>query len=240
MANGTRIDANTASPTDLTFNFTLNGADFAPYSVTKVEIYNDYNDAQNNVNIIETIDEANITIDDSKSRPGINSTIKYTAAILSTSASYFDKIYIVPRDGESTITFINTFFVKEENWGGVTPTTHEKVRIYVNLYDIVDNPKECSKITCTLNLGSAWYGNDFIKQEKEIFTADENGQVIMELVETDTMLKDTFDLIDPLHPTDDELRKIYYNVVIGNVKLLKIRVPKGTVQTSLKELPIIE
>lgn len=237
MSNGTRYNGNTIDPTDLTFNFLLNGKDYAPYSADKVEIYGSYDDAENNNNILETIPTGDIVIDDSNSIPSVNSTCKYTADVLPVSATYFDKIYITPRDGMTPISFINSFFIQEYNWGGSTPSDHQRIRVYLNIFDIMDNPQKNAEVVWRLNVKDAWYGKDFIKQEKEIFKADDNGLVTMDIVETDTLLKDTFDLTDPNNPTPEELKKLFYRVEIDGRAKYDVRVPKGIVSAQFKDLP---
>lgn len=240
MSNGSRSNTNNTLATDLVFNFTSNGSDFAPFSVNKVEIYNSYSDAQNNLNIVETILPASITIDDSNSQVGVNSTIKYTSSINASAGQKYDKIYIVPIDGMNAIEIINQYYNQENDDNLPLPSDKELVRVTLNIFDILNNAQKNSKVVWRLNVKSAWYGNDLIKQEKETFIADDNGNVTMDLVETDTILKDTFDLVDNNNPTNEEQKQLFYRVEIADGRATyNVRVPKGTGSIAFKNLPNI-
>jgi hypothetical protein len=73
--------------TDLTTQILKNGIAFIPDSVVKVEIYGSLTDAQNNLNIIETISTGIIHLG--------NGVYQYTAAALSITKTYYDKFYYI-------------------------------------------------------------------------------------------------------------------------------------------------
>ena len=86
MANGTRNDCIIDQDCDLQYVFTKNNIPYTPQSFTKVEIYEDYDDALNSTNILETI--TTITELDT-GRFG------YTASAQSIAKTYFDKVRTV-------------------------------------------------------------------------------------------------------------------------------------------------
>jgi len=215
-----RYDADINTAITLEFNFTKNNVLFEPLTWTKVEIYDSYADAVNDTNIVETITTfTNVS----------TGKVSYSPSNKSIADTYFDKIYIVPEAAVATQTFISPFYVKNTASGTPTPSTHEKARIYLNIFDIIDVPQKNDWVKVRMNVKSAWYGNDIIKQEEEIFKADENGLVTMDLIETGTMTADTF------ADTGDD-SEVYYKFNIAGKKILQKVIPKGTTSANLIDL----
>lgn len=221
MANGTRDNATTDQLIDLYFQFLKNGTAFDAYEVQQVKIYDTQADAEADTNAIQTISAGSITkVDTGK--------YHYVVNELSSAGTYFDRIFLIPEANDSVwdnSQAINPFYVRMEQYGGAAPGSHEKVRIYLNLFDILDNPQENDCVKVRMNVSYALYGNDFIEQEEEEFTADSEGQVVMDLIETTTLTEDTFT------ETGDE-RYVYYTANIIGKYFIKFRVPRGTVQAN--------
>ena len=226
MANGTRNDSIQNQDIDLYYNFLQNGALFDAYSFDKVEIYPTYADAQAETNIIETIQGTGNITNISTGR------YSYTASGIATIGTYYDKVYITPTATANQFTDINPFYVRQEVYGGATPGTHEKVRIYINVFDILDNAEEDVKAVVRMNVPFAYYGTDIIKQSLERYESDSTGQIVMDLVETDTLTEDTYG------DTGDD-RIVHYSIEIGKKYTLNFTVPRGTVSANLLELPVI-
>lgn len=144
--SGTRFDAIINQPITLKFQFTLNYQPFDAYSVNKVEIYGSQDDALNNLNIIETILQANIT----REAIGLYS---YTVSPLTTAKTYFDKIYIIPKIGYLERYFINTFFVREEVIDGGVPGEVQTCTVfsYISLLDDNNGTNENIYVSAWLN-----------------------------------------------------------------------------------------
>jgi len=236
MANGTRNAGIVNTPTDLTFqHMKLNDSgvfiNYSANSVSKVEIYPTEADADAGTNIIETITSGNIT----EISTGLYS---YTIAALSSTGKYFDKIYLIPDAGVSEKTFTNPFHIVINKYNGYAPGIKEKCRVYLNLSDIIDNPLEGDKVSVSMNVKEAWYGNEFVKGEEETFRADSEGNILgldgqigMLLIETDTLTADTF-------PDGDDT--VYYNFNIADRLYEKRTVTQGLLQAQYKDLPLVE
>lgn len=129
-----RYTANVSESTTLEFQFLRAGTAYDAYSVNQVTIHSSYADAASDSNIIETISSGSIT----RVTTGL---YQYTAAIISTAGTYFDKIFLTPTEGGTEISFINTFYVSSESvtttecniYGTILDSTgeaFESVRIY--------------------------------------------------------------------------------------------------------------
>ena len=101
---GTRLTADILSPTTLEFQFLRNGIPFTAYTIDKVTIHSSYGGAQNDTDIIETIYSSDISLIDV-------GTYEYVAGIISTTGTYFDKVFITPVSGGNQFTYINSFLV---------------------------------------------------------------------------------------------------------------------------------
>jgi len=103
---GTRADGIINQPTILLIDFTLNGQPFDAFEFQKVEIYDDIDKARtgNPGDVIETITSGNIT----KIATG---RYQYQAAALSGWGTYFDKIHIIPEDGDDVWNNIHQFYI---------------------------------------------------------------------------------------------------------------------------------
>jgi len=230
MANGTRTNSYTDVPTDLYFEFSQDNQLTDAYEVQKVEIYPSATDAANGTNLIETISSGSI------SNPSTG-TYSYTAAILSTVGVYYDKVYAKPTVDLAVRTFTGNFFVRERTYGGSFPGSHHRVLIYLNVFDILDEAQKGDKVYVQMNTKQAWYGNDLIKGEREIFTINASGQVVqsngdagMYLIETDTLTADTF-------PDTGDDNTVYYKLNVAGKFQENFEVPKSYVQANYKELP---
>jgi hypothetical protein len=134
MARGSRYNATTGD-TDikLLFQFTLNGVATDPYSWDRVEIYDNYDDALSNTNPMETIETANITdIGD-----GL---VEYVITTPVDEGTYFDKVYLTPKDGASQIYFIASFYVREEDYGGGPSELPQRCQVSGYLFDAEGQP----------------------------------------------------------------------------------------------------
>ena len=103
-----RYTANTSESTTLQFQFLHAGSAYDAYSVNNVTIHSSYSDAAADSNILETITSASIA----RISTGL---YEYTASILTTAGTYFDKVFLTPTEGGSEISFINTFYVSSES-----------------------------------------------------------------------------------------------------------------------------
>jgi hypothetical protein len=113
--SGTRDNAITGENILLTIQYQLNGENFDPYSIQKVEIYPSRYDAENNTNIIQTINSGSITHVQSG---GVNvvGKFQYTVNAINVSQYYYDKIYVVPKNGYAVKEYILEFFVRNEDY----------------------------------------------------------------------------------------------------------------------------
>jgi hypothetical protein len=235
MPNGTRSDGYTDTPTDLYFQFlkriNYNLENYSAHEVKKVEIFSTMEDAEAGTSVIQTIQPANITeVSTGK--------YYYVADALSSVGTYFDKILLTPDEGWSDRSFINPFYIRLQDYTGSTPGSHERCRVYLNLFDIVDNPQEGDRVVVRMNVQQAWYGKDFIESEEEVFYANAAGQILgqddeigMLLLETDTLTSDTF-------PNTDT--EVYYIVNVLDKYFYKKTIPRGTLQSNFKDLPDVE
>lgn len=223
--NGTRNNAIVGTPIDLQFQFLLNDEAFSAYQVLRVEIYPTYDDAKDETNIIETIDG---TGDIVESDEGL---YDYTVVALSSPTTYYDKIFIIPVENDpiwddDTLVSgrIKQFYVRQEQYGGSAPGSKERVRVRLNIFDIIDTAQKGDTVKVKMNVRSAWYGNDIIKQETKIFKADTDGVVIMDLIETDTL-------------SDDTGTAVYYEFNVAGKMTFEKRVPSGLLESNFKDLP---
>ncbi len=108
---GNRFSANTEEPTILEFEFKKDSVLINPFSINKVTLHRSTVDAQNNTNIIETI-----------TSPGILNTgvgcYSYTAAVLTSTGMYYDKVFVTPTLGASELSFTNSFSVAAISYTG--------------------------------------------------------------------------------------------------------------------------
>jgi len=99
---GTRYAADILSPTTLSFVFLRNRMGYNAHSVDYVQIYDSYDDAINETDVIETITSITNT------STGLYS---YVAAQVDSPGTYFDKIFITPISMGTQLSFINSFYV---------------------------------------------------------------------------------------------------------------------------------
>ena len=230
MANGTRDDSITTQNIDLYYNFTKNGALFNASDFQKVEIYDTLADAQAGTNIIETITDI--------TNPSTGHYL-YTATATGSAGTFFDRVYIIPQAGEAVWDptgeeHISPFYVREETFGGAAPGSNEKIRIYLNIFDSISVAQKGDKVKVKMNVKHAWYGNNLIKQEIEQFIADVNGQVVMDLIENQTLTSDTF----PVDTGTDRTIKtvVFYEITVGSKLTFRKYVDKGSVSVNFADL----
>jgi len=227
MTLGTRSNSSLGQDIQLEFHFTEFGILINVDDFQKVEIYSSESDAEAGTNILETI-EGTGAIDNF-----IIGKFKYIASksFISSPGTFFDKVFIIPKPGESVFTQINKFFVRKSQFGGIAPGDHETVNVNINLFDFVDNPRESCTICIRLNVPFAKYGEDIITEESLAdFIFDGKGKITIPLIETDTMTRDTFS------DTGDD-RIVFYEMTIGKHIHKQFRVPSGLIEASLDELP---
>lgn len=229
--------------TNLYVNTIKGGLSYDVHRITKVEIYETYEDAVNNTNILQTISEANITkISTETGR------YSYTANGLSTAGTYFDKPYIIFTDSiyADATPFIFPFYNIKES-ASPEPSDKESAIVYLNVFDITNKPLFRDNVEVIMNVDGAWYGDDFIKRTTMKFKINSDGNVVrpvtvdgvktyvegMEIIETDTLTADTFS------DSDDD-RIVYYEINIGGILKESFTIPKGTVSANYKDLPKIE
>jgi hypothetical protein len=226
---GTGNGRNTAEinvATTLQFQFLLNSDEYSAYQVLRVEIYPTYEDAIAETNIIETIDG---TGDIDEVSTGLYS---YTASALSSPATYYDKIFLIPTDGDgiwdtddSLVSGrIKQFYVRQDQPGGSPPSDKDRVRVFLNIFDIVNTAQKGDTVKVKMNVRHAWYGQDIIKQEVLTFKADAEGIVYMDLIETDTL-------------TEDSDTQVYYEFNVAGKANFEKRVPAGPLEADFKDLP---
>jgi len=109
------------------------------YHITHVTIHPTQDDADANTNIIQTITSTGIT----KTATGI---YEYTAAILSTSQTYYDKIFIIPIENASPISFVNSFVVAEPDYSGGLPGAPGTCDITGTIVDHNGEPLICGRV----------------------------------------------------------------------------------------------
>ncbi len=103
---------------EITLDFTYYklGTPFTVYEITKVEIYDDYNQAVLGTSPLQTITDID-NIDIGK--------YQYLVSPLTTSGTYFDKIYIIENDGDPTVNYIGRFYVNST----ITSTVGNPIQI---------------------------------------------------------------------------------------------------------------
>lgn len=142
---GTRNDAVVNTTTDLQFQFTRNGEKFQPFAFLRVEIYPTRTDAENQTNLIETIN----SISDNG-----NGLASYTAAAIATAGTYYDRIYITPKTGypewSEIDDAISSFYVQAEDFGGVPDGSPD--RCLVSGYVIKPDGSVVSGATISIRL----------------------------------------------------------------------------------------
>ncbi len=112
---GTRNHSTTQETTILEFQFFKNGSAFDAFAVSQVTIYGSYEDAQNNVNILQTI--TSIT----RLSTG---RYQYTAAILPTAGTYYDRVWLTPEVGVAQESFISAFIISQYVGSGTADPRH--------------------------------------------------------------------------------------------------------------------
>jgi hypothetical protein len=100
----TRYTANTTETTNLNFQFYKNGAKADAFAIIRVIVYKTNADAIADTNPHNTIESTSITRTD----VGL---YNYTVPIITSTGTYYDKMYIVPVDGSPSYSFINSFTV---------------------------------------------------------------------------------------------------------------------------------
>jgi len=136
---GSRFDATTLEATNLLFQFIKDGVSIDPFYIEKVTIHGTQDDADNDKDIIQTIPTEDIT----KVSEGI---YIYTVNRLTTSQTYYDKIFIEPFDGEETITFVNSFVVSAPLYVGKLPDAPGTCKITGTLIDHNSDPIICGRV----------------------------------------------------------------------------------------------
>jgi hypothetical protein len=226
---GTRQNSAVGWDTDLTFILSKDGTPFDALAVTKVEIYDSYEAAVSSdpTGLVETISATGAI-----SRTAVG-TYAYTASPIYIVGTYFDKVYITPDANAPEVTFISSFFLRIENYTAEFPGEHEKCKIYLNVFDIMDGVTEGDRVVVRMNVKSAWYGDDLIYNKEEIFRIDaegrvcnEDGSIGMDLIETDTLTADTGE-------------SVYYNFNIHDRLHISKSVTKGLLQANFKDLPTV-
>ena len=96
--------------TTLQYQFTKDGKAYDAYLITKIEIYDDYDKAITGDpgDVIETIQGSSVT----KVDTGL---YQWDVAPIATYGIYYDKIYLIPDDGEDTWTDIERFNIAPDN-----------------------------------------------------------------------------------------------------------------------------
>jgi hypothetical protein len=235
---GTRDNSIINDTTVLYYQFLKSGLPFSAYEVEKVEIYDNYTDAYNATGAIQTVLPADI-IEPSTGK------YRYVMNASATTGTFFDRIFLIPESGQSTwnpsnSAHINAIYIRTDDASGFLPGPHERVRVFLNIFDITDNPLRGNSVQLRMNAKFAWYGNDFIKQETETLYVNSEGQVLgsdgqvgMNLIETDTLTADTN------IRTGDNIQ-IYYEINITGKKWEKFFVPAGLGTANWKHLPKLE
>jgi hypothetical protein len=215
----TRDNAITNESILLYFWFYKNGVLYDAASIIDVGIYNEYRDAVSSVRRQHLIAGVDVThVETGK--------YKYIIPGETSVGTYFDKITLKPEPSSTTtLSYINPYYVRHENYGGVAPGDMEKTRIILNVFDVVGNAKAGDKVFALMNKKYAWYGKTLVEQEREEFCVDENGMATVWLLETDTLTQDTGSTI-------------YYKVTAGYNEYVKyFTIPKGTLDANLVDLP---
>jgi len=224
MANGTRFSA--VEGQDIDLNIIIEERDtttgittpYDPYEFTKVEIYASKDDADNDANSLYTITTASIV----KVTTG-NYKVTVPSSLGLQFGTYFDKAYVVPTLGASTITSVHVFYIGRETIE-IPPSDHQRARIYGNIYDIVDDPQSNEQICINMNVEYAFYGNEIIKREQIKFKTDVNGYFEFDLLETDTLTQDTG-------------KDVWYEVNIAGRYTDNVKVPKFSGLIHFRQLP---
>jgi len=200
-----------------------NGVAFDVYQVARVEIYNDRTEADKDYGVgvpLETIATGNISQ---------VATGRYEYAltqVLSTANLYYDKVYIIPKSGDSEQSFVLPFYVRKTSVGSSPPGDMETCEIKFNLFELDKEAKEGDLVEVRMNEDSAYYDNNLVDGMVQSFYADSDGIVTMNLIETTTLTQDTG-------------KQIYYNVRALSCNWERnILVPKSTFSADLFDLPV--
>ena len=225
MILGTRTNGIEGVATELFFEFKKNQQPFSAHEFLRVEIYPTYDDALAGTNIIETITD--ITETDT----GV---YRYIASPIENDGTYHDKVYLIPEDGYDTYEQINTFYIKNEDFGGTTPDDIQVVQINIDANTINAMGFLGLPIEVRMNLNSAKYGKIQIINRNFKYKIGDDGSISFELIETDTMTQDTF-------PDTGDDREVYYVFDFGGGKLVETkRVPKGYLELDYADLPNVD
>lgn len=176
--NGTRNDAVVNQDIDLYFQFTFNYRPFDAFLISRVVIYPTMDDAIANTNPIETITTENIT------RVDIG-LYKYVTKE-SIPEAYFDKIYIIPKDGMSEVSFINTFYVRPEVIGGGSGDQPKSVLVY-GFADFNTTPANKYQVRVKLDKSRVYNDTVTILEKRMTVQTNQGGYWEIPLVVTDMM-----------------------------------------------------
>lgn len=138
----TRYTANTDESTTLTFQLYKNGVKADAYAINRVIIYRTNADAVADINPYITIENTDI------SRPDVG-LYEYTAPIITSSGTYYDKMYLIPTSTGVAKGYINSFTVAD--YTGAPATVVPICNVYGNLIDGTGSPVRNAKITFTVD-----------------------------------------------------------------------------------------
>jgi hypothetical protein len=217
VASGDRLEQYTGYSVLLQFALYRNSALYNPYSVVKVEIFNDYAKAVagNPGDVLETI--TSIT----NLSTGIYT---YTAAALSNANVYFDKITVIEEVGNTPKSFIAPFYIRSI-FSNAPVGDRETAAITLNIYDILNTAQKNEMVQVELMEEYSTYSRALIDREVQTFRADAAGLVTMNLIETTTM-------------SSEMGKTIYYKLsTLKNRYIRSFTVPKGTITANFFDLP---
>lgn len=206
----------------LVFQYLLNNVPYDPYSVDKIEVYDDYTKAQGGAagDVLETITSFTKT-DTGK--------YQYPVAARSAAGTYFSRLYTTPVDGGAQFSnVIIPWYVRKVSTGPTPSNGIELCEIYFNIFDLQAQVTRNDNVYVELNKDWAWYNQELIKNFIETPPEiDDEGNVTFNAVETDTL-----DSSNTLDAGDYH----YYEIRLGSY-IRAFKVPKGTLSAHLTDLP---
>ncbi len=174
---GNRYSAVTDEPTILEFEFRKNSILTDAYSINKVTIHASSSDAENNVNILFTLDSEDIL------HTAVGS-YSYTVPIISTVGTYYDKIFLTPINGGAEVSYVSSYNITAPVFTGKAlevSSNPNLCRITGRTTDANGNILRGVLIFCRPWAMPGTLANNFIGQDGVSSVSDANGEFYIDL-----------------------------------------------------------
>ena len=174
---GNRLNANTEEATTLGFQYRRNNVLVTPYAVTKVTIHRTSTGATANTGIIDTITSTGIVA-------VYTGCYSYTVPLITSTGTYYDKIFITPRLGAAQVTYINSFTVASPIYTGSiinVPSNPDLCRIIGRTLDSNGNAVGGLLVFCRPNNMPGTLQSTLISQNGVSTVSDESGHFEIDL-----------------------------------------------------------